>query len=88
MGMDSADLIDGLVVAVDVLHRRVGTKKYTKTIYLITTAEDKIGAFQPQTRTVLLLSMPAHRSSWRTCINLFLCNTQSPRTTCRRRCST
>jgi hypothetical protein len=30
------------VVAVDVLHRRVGTKKYTKTIYLITAAEDPI----------------------------------------------
>ena len=30
------------VVAVDVLHRRVGTKKYTKTIYLITSAEDPI----------------------------------------------
>ena len=30
------------VVAVDVLHRRVGTKKYTNTIYLITAAEDPI----------------------------------------------
>lgn len=43
-GMEHADLIDGLVVAVDHLHRKVGTKKYTKTVYLITAAETAIEA--------------------------------------------
>jgi hypothetical protein len=42
IGTESGDLIDGLVVAVDALHRRVGKLKFVKTVYLITAAEDRI----------------------------------------------
>mmetsp|Transcript_46476 Transcript_46476/g.104994 ORF Transcript_46476/g.104994 Transcript_46476/m.104994 type:complete len:749 (+) Transcript_46476:235-2481(+) len=41
-GSDAADLIDGLVVSVDLIVRRIGKKKYLKTVYLITAAEDPI----------------------------------------------
>jgi len=42
VGVEHGDLIDGLVVAVDTLHRRVGKLKFTKTVYLVTAAEDRI----------------------------------------------
>jgi ATP-dependent DNA helicase 2 subunit 2 len=42
MGQPTADIIDGLVVAVDHMHRKIGNKKFTKSVYLITAAENMI----------------------------------------------
>ena len=39
-----ADIIDGLVVAVDMLARRTDKKKYNKQLFLITPARAKSGA--------------------------------------------
>lgn len=39
---DSCDFINGLVVAVDLMHRRTNKKQYTRSIYLVTPAEDQI----------------------------------------------
>lgn len=43
-GVEAADFVDGLIVALDLMHERTQKKKYTKTIYIITAAAYPVGS--------------------------------------------